>query len=140
MELKINVDETKFKDIIEKELEAFSKEELHDIIRDMIVESFKTDNVLQSFFTVKYNTRSWGDPVYETRAGELLEEAAKTFDLSDCFKEIQDSMINEIKNNHKDLVEKVMLDMIVSGLTNSYDFCNRISYQIEQIIRNRNSQ
>ena len=68
------------------------------------------------------------------------EEAAKTFDLSDCFKEIQDSMINEIKNNHKDLVEKVMLDMIVSGLTNNYDFFNRMSYQIEQIIRNRNSQ
>ena len=36
MEIKIEVDETKFKDVIEKELNAFSKEELHEIIRECI--------------------------------------------------------------------------------------------------------
>ena len=47
MELKIQIDETMFKDIIEKELAAFTKEELHEIIRGMIEESMRNYNLLR---------------------------------------------------------------------------------------------
>ena len=45
MELKINIDETMFKEVIEKELNAFSKEELRDIIRDCIAEALKNNEI-----------------------------------------------------------------------------------------------
>ena len=55
MELKIEIDETKFKDIIEKELNAFSQEELHDLLKQMIIEYMKNhqEEVMNLFIRKK---------------------------------------------------------------------------------------
>lgn len=38
MEIKIEVGEEKFRDVLEKELEAFTKEELHEICRKALIQ------------------------------------------------------------------------------------------------------
>jgi hypothetical protein len=57
--------------------------------------------------------------------------------LSPAYKEIQDKMINTLKENHHELLERVMLGAIVDGLVNNYDFQNRLATEVDYIIRNR---
>lgn len=136
MEIKINVDETKFKDVIENELNAFSKEELHEIIRECIVEALHNDGDLKSLFITKETNSYYSS----TKPSEVMIQAAKSIDLSPAYKEIQDKMITTLKENYHELLEKVMLSMIINGLTNDYDFRNRMASDVEMIIKNRNYQ
>lgn len=144
MEVKIDVDETMFKDVIEKELKAFSKEEVHQIVREMIIEYLKTDGVMQSFFLkrntkVDYYGRNIGDDMI---AGPLLVDAVKTMNLSEAFKDVEETMIKEIKDNHKEILEDIMLKTITKALTSDYDFQNTLANSIECILiaRNNNNQ
>lgn len=126
MELKINIDETKFKDVIEKELKAFSSEELHEIIRECIVEALKNDEALKGLF-IKPKTYSYE----KDEPTQVLIEAARNIDLSDAYKEIQDKMINELKTNYKYVLENVMLQAMVTGLCQNYTF----QANLEMVIR-----
>lgn len=122
MEIKINVDETRFKDVLEKELEAFSKEELHEIIRECIVESLRNSDDLKSFFIVEQN-----DGYYRSKKpSDLMIEAAKSIDLSPAYKEIQDKMISILKNNHHELLVSVLQKCIMDGMVQDGLFMNRI--------------
>ena len=121
MELKINIDETMFKDVIEKELKAFSSEELHEIIRECIVEALKTDGMLKGLF-VKPKTYSYSSD----EPTQVLFEAAKKIDLSPAYKEIQEIMITELKTNYKKLLENIMMKVMINGLCDDYNFKNNL--------------
>lgn len=126
MELKITIDETKFKDVIEKELNAFSSEELHEIIRECIVEALKNDDALKGLF-IKPKTYSYE----KDEPTQVLIEAARSIDLSNAYKEIQDKMVNELKTNYKDVLQNVMLQTMAEGLCQNYTF----QHNLEMIIR-----
>lgn len=127
MEIKINVDETRFKDVLEKELEAFSKEELHEIVRECIVESLRNSEDLKSLFIVTRNNGYYN----LQEPSEVIIEAAKSIDLSPAYKEIQDKMISTLKNNHRQLLVSVLSKCIVNGLMNDNDF--RASFRDETL-------
>lgn len=135
MEIKINVDEVKFKDVIEKELNAFSKEELHEIIRECIIESLHNDDTLKGLFTVTDKDR-WGFSS-GVKPSELMIQAAKSIDLSPAYDEIQDRMISVLKEDYHELLERVMLSLIKEGLTGDYFFRERLVSDIDSLISQR---
>ena len=136
MELKINVDETMFKEVIEKELEAFSKEELHEIIRNCIIEALKTDGIFKELFVEpNYSSYSYD----KNRPTQLVKEAAKSIDLSPAYKEIQDLMINDLKNNYHTMLENVMLSTMAQGLCDDWNFKNTLENQMRKIISSNNA-
>ena len=137
MEIKIVVDETKFKDVIEKELEAFSKDELHDIIRDCIIDSLRNNDVLKNLFVTTKQDGYYN--IIKNVPGEVVLEAAKHIDLSPAFEEVQENMIKELRENYKTILEKVMLNMIIMGMANNYDFQHRMADEIQCIFNNRNN-
>lgn len=129
MELKINIDETMFKDVLEKELKAFSSEELHEIIRECIVEALKTDGILKSLF-IKPKRYS-----YESdEASQVLFEAAKNIDLSPAYEEIQEMMITELKKNYDKLLQNIMLKTMTNGLCNDWNFRNNLQQAIDEVL------
>ena len=129
MELKINIDETMFKDVLEKELKAFSSEELHEIIRECIVEALKTDGSLKNLF-IKPKRYS-----YESdEPTQVLFEAAKNIDLSPAYEEIKEKMISELKTNYSELLQKIMLKTMVDGLCNTYSFRSNVEDSISEIL------
>lgn len=129
MELKINIDETMFKDVLEKELKAFSSEELHEIIRECIVEALKTDGSLRSLF-IKPKRYS-----YETdEASKVLYEAAKNIDLSPAYEEIQEMMITELKLNYSKLLQNIMMKTMVDGLCNDWNFRSNLQSAIDEVL------
>lgn len=132
MELKISIDETMFKDVLEKELKAFSSEELHEIIRECIVEALKTDNSLRSLF-IKPKRYS-----YELdEASQVLIEAAKNIDLSPAYEEIQNMMITELKTNYSKLLQNIMMKTMVDGLCSDFGFRSSLESAVNEILISR---
>ena len=139
MEIKINVDDSAFNDIIKKELDAFSKEELHDIIIKMIEESFRSSDVMKNLFICR-EKESYYSSIDVDKPGPILMEAAKKFDLSPAIEEIQDEVLKTLKEHHKELVENLLLTLMVDGLCNNYEFRSNIESQMLNILHKyRNS-
>ena len=135
MELKINIDETMFKDVLEKELKAFSSEELHEIIRECIVEALKTDGSLRSLF-IKPKRYS-----YESdEASQVLIEAAKNINLSPAYEEIQEMMMTELRTNYNQLLQNLMLKTMVDGLCNHWNFRQNLESAVHEILISRANQ
>ena len=137
MEIKINVDEVKFKDVIENELKAFSKEELHEIIRECIVEALHNDTVLRNIFIIPEKDY-WGNYKYE-KPSQVMLDAARSIDLSPAYTEIKDKMIDTLKKDYHGVLERAMLGLILNGISNDYDFKCRMSEAIEMAITKRNN-
>ncbi len=130
MEIKISVDETKFKDVIEKELNAFSSEELHEIIRECIIKALRNNDIYKGLF-IKPKNYSYE----QDRPTEVLLEAARSIDLSSAYSEIQEKIINELKTNYVDLLQKIMLNTIIDGLTESWKFRENLEQAMRDIVR-----
>lgn len=137
MEIKINVDETKFKDVLEDELKAFSKEELHEIIRECIIEVLHNDDILRNLF-IQREIDHWGHVKYE-KPSQIVIDAAKTINLSSAYEEIKDNMITILKNEYHSILEKAMLGLIINGISNDYGFQNRMEHAINDAIIQRNN-
>lgn len=138
MELKIQIDEVMFKDVIEKELNAFSKEELHAIVRECIVHAMQNEELFKSLFIQKRVHGCYSAP--QTEPTQLMFDAAKTFDLSPAFQEIQAKMIDELKTNYKNIIETVMLRTIVNGLCYTSDFQSSMEEAVYKILAQNKNQ
>lgn len=138
MEIKINVDETKFKDVIENELNAFSKEELHDIIRECIIEALHNDNTLKCLFT-NPEKDCWGSYKFD-KPSEVMIEAAKSIDLSPAYEEVQNMMITELKENYSKLLQNIMMKTMVDGLCNDWNFRTNLESTIHEVMMARSNQ
>ena len=132
MELKINIDETMFKDVIEKELNAFSKEELHEIIRECIAEALKTNGSFKNLF-IKPKRYSYD----LDEPSQVLIEAAKSINLSSAYEEIQEMMITELKTNYTKLLQNVMLQVMVNGLCDNWAFRQNLEDAMTRILVRR---
>ena len=132
MELKINIDETMFKDVIEKELNAFSKEELHEIIRECIAEALKTNGSFKSLF-IKPKRYSYD----LDEPSQVLIEAAKSINLSSAYEEIQEMMITELKTNYTKLLQNVMLQVMINGLCDNWAFRQNLEDVMTHILVRR---
>ena len=137
MEIKINVDETMFKDVLENELNAFSKEELHEIVRECIVEALHNDITLKNIFMTPEKDY-WGNYTY-TKPSEVMIAAAKSIDLSPAYTEIKDKMIATLKEDYHGVLERAMLGLILKGISNDYDFQSAMTSAVSDIIRHRDN-
>lgn len=136
MEIKINVDETMFKDVLENELKAFSKEELHEIVRECIVEALHNDNTLKNIFITEEKDY-WGN-FKCTKPSDVMIEAARSIDLSPAYTEIKDEMIAALKKDYSSVLERAMSGLIIDGIANDYEFRNRMERIVSDVLCRRN--
>lgn len=127
MEIKIEVGEEKFKNILEKELEAFTQEELHEICRKALIQQMSDPAIFQDLFIDK----SEGYHYNRYDARDVLKDAAKTIDFDETFRELQDGIVNYIKENHMKILHQVAINMFLDGLSrnifNNAEFRNNLS-------------
>ena len=112
MELKINVDETKFGELINDELSNFTKEEIHEICRDGLVKIMSNQESLQDILPKESDY--WGNKI---GVDKLLNEAAKKIDLSPVFAEFEKNAREYVENHYKDIIMDVMANVFVKGLS-----------------------
>lgn len=128
MELKINVDETKFGELINNELSNFSKEEIHEICRDGLIKILSDPETLQSVFLDKNDY--WSN---EHNLKKYLNEAAGKIDLSPLFADFEKKAREYVENNYKNLILEIMERVFVKGLSETLyqsDFANWIKCDV----------
>lgn len=131
MEIKINVEESRFKDVLEKELAAFSQEELHKIIAEAMHEYLMNDEILKILFTHE-TSRYYENNTIE--ASQLLKNVVSKIDISSGFEDVKQKIIdlfNEDETINK-LVKGLFIDMITNGI-NNFLFQNNSNF-MEQIV------
>ena len=133
MEVKIQVDETKFKDVLENELDAFSPEDLHDIIAECIGEYFRSSN---------YNALEkimFDKGFYRDTPSALLKEAITKCDYSGL-QDVADAMIDRLKNNYQDVLAEVLWMQIAKTLANSYSIQDGMNTAIMNAIESERAR
>lgn len=148
MKLEINVDETMFKDVLEKELKAFSEEELHEIVKGCIVEFFKNnDNIKKMFLEEKYETWGYGSNAekhfkgYEP-TGLLRQIVAKKFDYDEPYEEVRKSLLefcakeDTLKNILKEMISETFINFFANQVMNNGQLRSSIASVMHQELYN----
>lgn len=138
MEIKINIDESKFQEVLEKELGAFTQEELHSIMKDAIKEYLNKEDVLKNLIN-RNETDRWGCSIRDT---SIMEKFVNNVDLSDVFAEPKEKIkqiISEDETLKKVAVEilaNMFKDRFMTAFTQDYRFIdelsNRVAYTLTQ--------
>ena len=139
MEVKINIDESKFQEVLEKELGAFSKEELHTILAEAFREYLGKEEVLKEFLN-RCDYDHWGSPV---KGSSTMDKLIQSVDLNDVFagpKEKIKQIISEddtLKNAAIDLLANMFKRNFRNAFTEDYQFmeelAHRVAYSLEQM-------
>ena len=138
MEIKININESKLQEILEKELGAFTQEELHSIMKDALKEYFSKEEVLKNIVNQREIDR-WGCVVKGTRA---MEKFVSNVDLSDVFAEPKEKIKQIISENETlkkaavEILANMFKDRFMTAFTQDYKFIealsNRVAYTLTQ--------
>ena len=135
MELKINIDETKFGELLNEELDAFTKEELHEICRDGLIKCMSDTDTIKQLFVDK-DTGYYGG----YKANNLLEEAAKTINLSPLYEEFAEKSKQYIMENHKELLMDILTKVLIEGMGQylySTNFMSQVRAELYDSLRNQ---
>ena len=121
MKLEINLDETRFKDLVEKELGTFTDAEIHDILGKAINQYVMDNDVIKRLFYVNkkdYYGRETGDIEPTSR----LERIVGQVDM--------DGILGEVKGRIQEVLNK---DDIIKQMAENL-FYNFIAGKIESLI------
>ena len=142
MEIKINIDESKFQEVLEKELGAFTQEELHSIMKSAIKEYLNKEDVVKSIINQQERDR-WGSVI---RGTSTLEKFVSNVDLSDVFAEPKEKIkqiISEDETLKKAAVEilaNMFKDRFMSAFTQDYKFIEELSNRVAYTLTQRSQQ
>lgn len=138
MEVKININESKLQEILEKEMGAFTQEELHSIMKDALKEYFSKEEVLKNIVNQREIDR-WGCVVKGTSA---MEKFVSNVDLSDVFAEPKEKIKQIISENETlkkaavEILANMFKDRFMTAFTQDYKFIealsNRVAYTLTQ--------
>lgn len=133
MDLTIQIDETRFKDVLDKELNAFSKEELHDIIREAIITYLKDNNSVEKLlFEEEIGYYSDHKKVPTAIARNLLS----SIDISDECKDITIEIANQLKNNACNIMADIFAKSFAKSILDGLNKDNWLESSITPIVYN----
>ena len=136
MDITINVDESQFKEILDKELKALKPEELHEVLIQCIKEYFTIDNYKNlEHLLVENRGGYYGNKV----PTEFTIALVKSCDYSKL-QEVADACCEKLKTDHDTILKEIMLNAIVSGLTNNFYIHDMISTTIKNEIYSINNR
>lgn len=104
MNITIQIDETQFKDILDKELKDMPKEQLQEIIKQAFTQFFITNpKAVQGLF---FNENPYG---YKKEPTPLLKSIIDNINFDEECDEILTVLKDEFKGNAREIIESVML-------------------------------
>ena len=136
MEIKINIDESKFQEVLEKELGAFTQEELHSIIKDAIREYLNKEEVLKNLIN-RQETDHWG---YGVKGTSTMEKFINNVDLSDVFAESKEKIKQIISDDETlkkaavEILVNLFKDRFMTAFTQDYRFLEALSNRVACIL------
>lgn len=139
MEIKINIDESKFQEILEKELGAFTPEEIHAIMKEAFKEYLNREDVLKELINQKETDR-WG---YDIKDSSVMDKFINNVDLSDIFAEPKEKIKKIIckEENLKAMAMELLInlfrDRFRSAFTQDWTFIDTLSASVANELQRR---
>lgn len=133
MEVKINVDESRIPEILEKELDALDPKEIHEIVIECIKQYLSQDNYKNTERLFIYNEENDYGCCRDMPTDLLYKILKENMDYS-SLQNVVDKCIDELKNNYERLLIKVITEMIASSLVDTHNMKEAI---LNTIYRNK---
>ena len=117
MKLEINLDESRFKDLVDGELEKFSDEEIHDILGKAISQYAMDSDVIQRLFYVKKRDY-YGNETNDVIPTSRLENIVNKLDVEDMLKGVKERVQETLNNDDiiKEMTENMFYNFIAGKL------------------------
>lgn len=118
MEIKIDLNEERFSQLLTDELQKFTPDEVHQIIGEGMRKYLENSDNFKEVF-VKTHEDRWG---YKNDSyTPLVEQVIKKIDFSPIFLDIQNKILDYFKNdeNIMRIAKNVLGEIIIKGLTKS---------------------
>jgi len=135
MEIKITVDESQFKEVLEGELKALKPEEIHEVLVQCIGEYFRQNDYAAIKGLLVENPDRYG---WDSRksANVFTQKIIESCDMSGL-QDVVDKSLDVLKNDYKELLNQLLLNAIMGGLMNKWDIDSRLRETVTQILWER---
>ena len=133
MTVQLNVDETQFKELLDKELKDMPKEVIQEAILSAIKEYFSINDGKNLGFLIEESGYHYG----EKHPSEFLKKIFAGCDYSKL-QDIIDKITEELEKNHKYILQEVVLNALINGFTNTYSMQEVLRSQISHIMYEMN--
>ena len=137
MNITVNIDNDTMTSLINKGIEAMTVDECKDIVKQAMIEAFKTCPNLKDMLIKE--DRTWGGNSFYTLGALATKMLESGIDGSE-FKELKEKMVDDLKSHHREILENAIMRNIASGIINDSAFIEQIKYAVQCVIsENRNS-
>ena len=134
MKMNIEVESSAFEKVIKDGLENLPKEELQEILKQVILESFnKNPDLRGALIEVSgdyYNKKC--------KLGPLAEAAVKEIKFGPEIEEIKKAMLDDLKQNYRELLAAAIMKNLIDNFTMNVAFSglleNRVRQSVEEIL------
>lgn len=137
MKLNIEVETSSFEKIITDGLENIPKEELADILKQVVLEAFSKSPDLHGAL-IKQVGDSWNRRI---ELGPLAEAAVKEIKFGPEIEEIKKAMLDDLKENYKEILAAAIMKNLLENFTMNVAFSgmmeNRMKQIVEEILHHR---
>ena len=134
MEITINVDESMFSEVLDKELKALSEEELKEIIKQGIAECLRANNFKRAEALIFDKYKSPWDISEKTTINSTAEKILRDMDYSEL-QDVVDKCIELLKSDYENLLMNTLLKNMACNLADTYEMERKIRTTIDDHLR-----
>ena len=113
MNITINVDETQFKEILDRELKDLPKEDLQEIIKQALTQYIMSNPELVKNLLITNRISRYSNEYTPT---PIMEDIVKSIDFSKECEEVAQALKNELIGNSRKVLEELMLKSIARSM------------------------
>lgn len=115
MKIEINLDESRFKDLVDDELGKFTDAEIHDILHDAIRQYVMDSDVISSLFYIK--KKDWsGRETGELESTYRLKEIVEKIDMEDTLNRLKTDIQTVLEED--DVIQRLAENLFYRFITN----------------------
>ena len=115
MQININVDETQFKELMDKSLAALPEEKLQEVVLEGFRTYLTNTNVLKELIMAK---DAWG---YEIKPTQFFQEIMLRTTKTNKLNDLRDEMIEVIRENFDEVIHMAMAQIVCNGIFNGME-------------------
>lgn len=137
MNISVNIDDETFGKLISKGIDLLDDNEIKDITTNAIksyMEENKNNVMEKAFFSEKKNY--YGGNEYEPTY--FLKELVNNLNYPDL-QDMVDECTKYLEDNYKNIIEKMILSLIIKGLTDNCDFRSALENVVRDIMIKRSN-
>ena len=130
MKMNIEVESSAFEKVIKDGLENLPKEELQEILKQVILESFnKNPDLRGALIEVSgdyYNKKC--------KLGPLAEAAVKEIKFGPEIEEIKKAMLDDLKKNYREILAAAIMKNLIDNFTMNVAFSEMLESRMKQTV------